>query len=268
MSLLIQTVFGLLVLAVFSSLAFSEELRRGSLDVRLSTPLSTGSIVRGKWLATFRYLPLLAIGPALVCGAFARDDLSGFMATRPGALQAQHQDLDGLGRTLAAVLMPLTILTHGAWIATLGLAISVWIRRESRAISLVAAAYVIYVIAIPIAAIVLSGPGGNGPFSSIAPVLASSPVFAAIQIVESLTTRQVSTTSALLWIAFWDLIAAGSALGLLRATTKVFDRKFDRVPENAAFEAAWRRHQQRRGPAVEAVSRRIGQATESFPARS
>ena len=111
--------------------------------------------------------------------------------------------------------MPLTILAHGAWIASLGLALSVWIRRESRAISLVAAAYVLYVIAIPIAAIVLAGPGGNGPFSSIAPVLASSPVFAAIQIVESLTTRQVNTTNALLWIAFWDLIAAGAALGLL-----------------------------------------------------
>jgi hypothetical protein len=225
MAVLIQTVFGLLVLAVFASLAFSEERRRGSLDVLLSTPLSTGSIVRGKWLATLRFLPLLAIGPALVCGALAQDDLSGFMATRPGAFQSQHQDLDGLGRPFAAVLMPLTILAHGTWIAALGLALSVWIRRESRAISLVAAAYVLYVIAIPIAAIVLAGPGGNGPFSSIAPVLASSPVFAAIQIVESLTTRQVNSTNALLWIAFWDLIAAGAALGLLEATTKVFDRK-------------------------------------------
>jgi len=219
MAVLIQTVFGLLVLAVFASLAFSEERRRGSLDVLLSTPLSTRSIVWGKWLATFRVLPLLAIGPALVCGAFAEDDLSRYMATLPATAQVQGLGLGGTGRAFAAVLMPLTILAHGAWIASLGLALSVWVRRESRAISLVAAAYVLYVIAIPVAAIVLAGPGGNGPFSSIAPILAASPVFAAIQIVEGLTTRWVDTTSALLWIAFWDMVAVGAALSLLRAIT-------------------------------------------------
>ncbi len=265
MALLIQTVFGLLVLSVLSSLSFSEERRRGSLDVLLSTPLSTRSIVLGKWLAMLRYLPLLAIGPTIVCAALAHDDLSGFMAMRPGAFRVQHQNQDDFQRAFAAILMPLTILAHGAWIASLGLALSVRIRRESRAISLVAAAYVVYVLAIPIAAIVLGGPSGNGPFSSIAPVLASSPVFAAIQIVESLTTLRVDTTSALLWIAFWDVIAAGAALGLLGATIKAFDRKFDRVPEIAGLEAAWRRYRQRRGPAV---GRRIGPATESFPVRS
>jgi ABC-type transport system involved in multi-copper enzyme maturation permease subunit len=230
MAMLIQTVFGLLVLAVFASLAFSEERRRGSLDVLLSTPLSTRSIVMGKWLATFRVLPLLAIGPAIVCGALAQDDLSAFMATR--AVMAQHQNAGGLWRTFAASLMPLTILAHGAWIASLGLALSVWIRRESRAISLVAAAYVLYVIAIPIAAIVLAGPSGNGPFSSIAPILATSPVFAAIQIIEGLTGQWAIARNALLWIAFWDLLAVGAAMLLLWATITVFDGKFDRVPED------------------------------------
>jgi ABC-type transport system involved in multi-copper enzyme maturation permease subunit len=234
MATLIQTVFGLLVLAVFASLAFSEERRRGSLDVLLSTPLSTRSIVWGKWLTTFRVLPLLAIGPALVCGALALDDLSGYTATLPATIRAQN--LGGFGRAFAAALMPLTILAHGMWISSLGLALSVWVRRESRAISLVAAAYVLYVIAIPIAAIVLAGPRGNGPFSRIAPVLASSPVFAAIQIVEGLTRRWVDSTGALKWIAFWDLVAAGAATILLKATTKVFDRKFDRVPEDRKLE--------------------------------
>jgi hypothetical protein len=144
---------------------------------------------------------------------------------------AQHQNAGGLWRAFAASLMPLTILAHGAWIASLGLALSVWIRRESRAISLVAAAYVLYVIAIPIAAIMLAGPSGNGPFSSIAPILATSPVFAAIQIIEGLTGQWANATNALLWIAFWDLLAVGAAMRLLWATIKVFDGKFDRVPE-------------------------------------
>jgi ABC-type transport system involved in multi-copper enzyme maturation permease subunit len=261
MAMLIQTVFGLLVLAVFSSLSFSEERRRGSLDVLLSTPLSTRSIVLGKWLAMFRFPPLLAIGPAILCGAFAQDDLGRFMATRPGA--SRVPSLNGPERVLFAALMPLTILAHGAWISTLGLALSVWIRRESRAIALVAAAYVLYVIAIPIAAIVLAGPGGSGPFGSIAWVLATSPVFATIQIIEGLTTWQVNATNALLWVAFWDLIAVGAAMKLLWATIKVFDRKFDRVPEAGILDRLRSRYRQRRGPADEGVSRRIGQATES-----
>ncbi|WP_435007642.1 ABC transporter permease [Tundrisphaera lichenicola] len=245
MAMLIQTVFGLLVIAVFASLAFSEERRRGSLDVLLSTPLSTRSIVRGKWFATFRILPLLAIGPALLCGAFALDDLSQYTATLPAA--ARTQPLNGSDRAFAAFLMPLTILAHGAWMASLGLALSVWIRRESRAIAVVATVYVLYAIGMPVAAIVLAGPSGNGPFSAIAPILASSPVFAAIQIIESLTNRWVDTRGVLQWIAFWDLAAMGGALFLLRATTRVFDRKFDRVSEDWLLNPPRERPKSRQG---------------------
>jgi len=261
MAVLIQTVFGLLILAVFASLSFSEERRRGSLDVLLSTPLSTRSIVWGKWLATFRVLPLLAIGPALICGAFAQDDLSRYMATRPTA--AQVQNLGGSGRAFAAALMPLTILAHGAWIASLGLALSVRVRRESRAIALVAAAYVLYVVAIPIAVIVLAGPGGNGPFGATAWVLASSPVFAAIQIVEGLTSRWGDSASALRWIAAWDIIAAGGAILLLIATTRVFDRKFDRVSERRLHIPPRWRTQRKEAPIPEVAGDSPGRLVEA-----
>ena len=40
---------------------------RGSLDVLLATPLSTASIIIGKWRGTFRLTPLVLFWPILVC---------------------------------------------------------------------------------------------------------------------------------------------------------------------------------------------------------
>src|SRR5439155_3677773 len=142
--------------------------------------------VWGKWLAAFRVLPLLAIGPTIVCWAFAQDDLSRFLAMRPAAVRSHYMNLDGWGRAIGAALMPATILAHGAWITSLGLALSVWIRRESLALSLVVAAYLLYAIAIPICAISLVGPGGNGLLGWTGWVLASSPVFVVVHLVEVL----------------------------------------------------------------------------------
>ena len=39
---------------------------RGSLDVLMTTPMSTTEIVIGKWLGTYRVVPFLAILPVLV----------------------------------------------------------------------------------------------------------------------------------------------------------------------------------------------------------
>jgi len=189
MAALLQTLFGLLILVIFASLAFSEERRRGRLDVLLATPLSTRSIVWGKWLAAFRVLPLLAIGPTIVCWAVAPDDLSRVLAMQPAAVRSHYMNLDGWGRAIGAALMPATILAHGAWISSLGLASSVWIRRESRALSLVVAAYVLYAIGIPILAIFLTSPRGSGPLGSTGWILASSPVFVVILLVEILSER-------------------------------------------------------------------------------
>jgi ABC-type transport system involved in multi-copper enzyme maturation permease subunit len=231
MATLFQTRFGLLIVVIFTSLAFSEERRRGSLDVLLATPLSTRSIVWGKWLAAFRVLPLLAVGPTIVCWAFAQDDLSQFLPMRPAALRSQYMNLDGGGRAIGAALMPATILAHGAWISSLGLALSVWIRREGLALSLAVAAYVLYAIGIPILAIFLPGAGRNGPLGLTGWILASSPVFVVILLVEILSERPPVSWEILNWIAAWDVIAASAALILLGATVRAFDRKFDRVSE-------------------------------------
>ena len=60
-----QVAVGLLLLSVTAATSLAEERARGSLDLLLSTPLSTRQIVLGKWLGAFRVVPLLVILPAL-----------------------------------------------------------------------------------------------------------------------------------------------------------------------------------------------------------
>ena len=65
----VQVSVGLLLLGVTAATSLAEERARGSLDLLLSTPLSTRQIVMGKWLGVIRKAPLLAILPAIVIGA-------------------------------------------------------------------------------------------------------------------------------------------------------------------------------------------------------
>ena len=55
-----QVALGLLLLSVSAATSLAEERVRGSLDILLSTPMSTRSILAGKWWGTFRQ-----IGPVL-----------------------------------------------------------------------------------------------------------------------------------------------------------------------------------------------------------
>src|SRR5262249_28570934 len=53
----LQVAAGLLLLSVSAATSLAEERQRGSLDVLLATPLSTRSIVLGKWWGGFRGVP-------------------------------------------------------------------------------------------------------------------------------------------------------------------------------------------------------------------
>ena len=63
--LLLQFVFGLMIVSCLAPTSLAEERARGSLDVLMTTPLSTRSILCGKWLGTFRVVLWLAVLPGL-----------------------------------------------------------------------------------------------------------------------------------------------------------------------------------------------------------
>jgi ABC-type transport system involved in multi-copper enzyme maturation permease subunit len=117
----LQVSVGLLLASVSAVTALAEERIRGSMDVLLTTPLPTSSIVYGKWRGSFRRIPLLAILPAMNV-----------------VLLAWHT-----GRYLAVGQMIALVLAYGAAITSLGLLLATWIQRLSRAI---AASAVIYML--------------------------------------------------------------------------------------------------------------------------
>src|SRR5262249_37684373 len=67
-----QVSAGLLLLSISAAPSLAEERQRGSLDVLLATPLSTRSIVLGKWRGAFRGVAPLAVWPVLIAAALAR----------------------------------------------------------------------------------------------------------------------------------------------------------------------------------------------------
>src|SRR5262249_17721137 len=56
-----QVAIGMLMLLITAVTSLIEERARGSLDVLLASPLTTREIVWGKWLASFRNVPSLAL---------------------------------------------------------------------------------------------------------------------------------------------------------------------------------------------------------------
>jgi ABC-type transport system involved in multi-copper enzyme maturation permease subunit len=119
---------GLLLLSVSAATSLAEERDRGSLDVILTTPLTTREIVWGKWWGTFAMVPRLAILPIWVAAGAA-------MVT------------DGF---VGLVLMIGLILSYAAAITSLGLAAATWIPRLGRVITVSVVAYILAAVGWPL----------------------------------------------------------------------------------------------------------------------
>src|SRR5262249_27027975 len=120
-----QTAVGLMLLSLVTPAALAEERARGILEVLLSTPLSTRSLVVDKWLAHYRVVLGLALLPGLVAVAHAVPS----------------------GRWLGVPLVIATVLAQGAAVTSLGIALATWVPRLDRALTLSAAASVFVTVA-------------------------------------------------------------------------------------------------------------------------
>jgi ABC-type transport system involved in multi-copper enzyme maturation permease subunit len=206
---ILQVNFGLLLLSVSAPMSLSGERQRSSLDVLVVTPLLTRSIVMGKWLGAFRIVPLFAIGPGLIMLALVAVD---------------YRELSLRFRLLRFGLMVAMVLVHGAWIASLGLAVATWIKGHSRAIAFSVCAFVLVSVAWPITAYVA------GPWRYASGLAALSPITAAALLFDKGMIRG-DVWNFHLWVTFWDVMVAYGAFALLFLTIHSFDRYFDRMPD-------------------------------------
>jgi ABC-type Na+ efflux pump permease subunit len=203
----LQVAAGMLMLSIAAASALGEERARGSLDVLLATPLSTWSIVWGKWCATFRAVPLLALVPGLATAAIAR----------------HHGHWPGV------VLIVALVVAYGAFLTSLGLAVATWVPRLGRAVGLSVASHVGITVGwvVFIAMCTPKAPGLLGPglasFSPFMGVLLPSIVMQ--------FSRPGEYSEALRWIALWTAIDAALAAALLTAVLVTFNRCLGRDTE-------------------------------------
>jgi len=191
---------GLLLLSISAVTSLAEERQRGSLDVLLTTSLSTRSIVLGKWWGAFRGVPPLAILPVLIASA---------LATRTGF-------------ALGPVLIGGLVVAYGAAITSLGLALATWLPRMDRAIGLTAGLYVlVLIVPVPAGMIIF-----DDDYEGFGPVLASASPFWGVGYSSAKfggtprSTHGIGTHA--YWVVLWSFTYGLITFGLLQATLKTF----------------------------------------------
>jgi ABC-type transport system involved in multi-copper enzyme maturation permease subunit len=215
---LIQLLFGLLILSALAPTSMSDERQRGSLDMLASTPLSTATIVLGKWWGTFRSVPLLTFGPALMAVA---------LATGPSVTGGPAQMSLG-NRTFAVAMLVYAILAHGALLTSIGLALAIWIKHQTRAIAVSVAVFILLSVAWPT---LVSDILFNSERGGLALV---SPLYIAGDFADALSIRYEHFVGDIWWAAFWNVETTAWAVGLLWLCVRTFDRCFGRMHDRRA----------------------------------
>jgi ABC-type transport system involved in multi-copper enzyme maturation permease subunit len=199
---------GLLFVAVLGPTCLAEERIRGSLDVLMATPLSTWSIVWGKWWGTYRTVAWLAVLPFLT--AFV--------------LSAQYPQ-----RAVVAFLMLGLILTYGAALTSLGLALATWLSRLGRALALTVSIHVFLTVAVPLIGMTVSDGSRD---SIIFSMIMVSSFWGPGLLTVSLEQRNFDHFQSLVFGGiFWIHFCAAASAVLLIATARMFDRRMGRISE-------------------------------------
>jgi ABC-type transport system involved in multi-copper enzyme maturation permease subunit len=195
----LQVAAGMLLLIVTATTTLADERSRGGLDVLLSTPLESRSIVLAKWWGAFRTAPRLALLPAV--SAFA-------VACRSGRFE---------GVALVAGI----VLCYGAALASLGLALAVWVPHPGRAATAGVAVHVLNTVGwfFLVVALMPNLRGATGPG------LASGSPFIAVSFATIVMQREFPEFSRFpYWLIFWMTLELALAAMLLAATLATFDR--------------------------------------------
>ncbi len=207
-----QVAVGLLLLSVNAATSLAEERVRGSLDILLSTPLSTRSILAAKWAGSFRSVPLLLFAPALTNFLLAWES----------------------GRWIAYLHFLGLMLAYSAAIVSLGLALATWQSRLGRAVALCVATYVLFSFGWP-ALFIATNSGRSMDDHVMLPLLMGTPFYGTLLGTLGVTggLRNMSGNDIDIWVGccLWVLIHGGAAAVLYWATIATFDHCLGRMPE-------------------------------------
>ncbi len=233
-----QVGFGLLLVSAASVTLLSDErLDPQKLDLLLVSPLSTQAIIESKWWAAFRLLPLLVLMPVAM-----------------GAVRAYA----GWGGWWGLVLIAGLVFVQGAFVTTVGLALSVWIPSQRKA--MVASILIYLALALP-GAVALSVPSPQMGVTW-AGLAAGSPLWAAgypIKEYIDVWFFRLRTQPCIIWSVIWIIVYALASIILLVAVLATSDRCLGRAedtrspfhffPSRRGQRSAWREVQHSESPA-------------------
>jgi ABC-type transport system involved in multi-copper enzyme maturation permease subunit len=207
----IQVSIGLLLLSVGAATSLAEERVRGSLDVLLSTPMSTRSILAGKWWGGFRRILGVVIWPAATAAFLAYDS----------------------GYWIGYILLLGLVLAHGAVVTGLGLGMATWVGRPGRAIALCVTVFLLSVIGWPIVLRVSIWDETSFREALLTGALPVGVMYATMATSASGVgpiTHGAIRGEVLLWVFGWIVVLAIVAATLFSAAAGTFDGCLGRIP--------------------------------------
>jgi hypothetical protein len=188
----------------------------------------------GKWLGTFRIVPLLAICPTLFVFALASTDTTRWQAAMPASVRSQYNALSLSARLAGAALLPALLFAHGAATTSMGLAIASRNKRQGRAIGLSVSLFVLATVAWPILVFTVASPYNVSRQVTISGLASFSAVYAAGETVDGLLIRMDRFQYTFQWNALWAVVVSLFAAALLELTIRTFDARFGRMPERSS----------------------------------
>ncbi len=215
-----QVALGLLLLSVSASTSLAEERVRGSLDVLLCTPLSTRSILVGKWWGSFLQARHVLAWPAILAGTLA--------------VQSGHW--------ISFLLLLGLIAAYCANITSMGLAFATWISRLGRAVALTVSVCVVFSIGWIVLILLLAVPRGSND-SFLVPMVMGSPLYGTIFATLAVNPEtlnlpnHVDVTVIAFGAIIWIVVHSTAALLFFLATLASFDGCLGRVSEVVASSA-------------------------------
>jgi ABC-type transport system involved in multi-copper enzyme maturation permease subunit len=206
-----QYSIGLLLVCITSVTGLFEERVRGSLDVLLTTPLPTSSIVWGKWWGAYRGALLVMIIPLGTACCLVGTATSPF--GRPA---------DPFERLSLTLLLAGLMCAYGAAVTSLGLALATWVKRFGVAVGLSAAIYLLVTGGAVLVILVIRG----GRDAEVLAVV--SPWFGAGELTWEIGEGGPVHTG---WKLVWGILYVIVAVGLALATRATFDRCMGRFTD-------------------------------------
>ncbi len=214
-SMMFQVTIGLLLLSVGASTSLAEERASGSLELLLTTTITTREIVWGKWWGSFRRVGLIVFWPMAMVAIPAASHLAPF----------------------AWLILLGLLLSYGAAITSLGLAAATWIERPGRAVAACVAAYGLFLIGWPMVVFLIhdAGPGRNDHF--IRELIMGDPAYGAVLMTMIIADPNAyflgQTHAADLELAaiLWTVAGVLASVLINAWTIHMFDRKLGRMPE-------------------------------------